>query len=163
MHLDELADIGETHFADFVVHALIQRPDALTLRTPRGTQQRILDFLKEVEGPSIEVIESPAKTTARTTRRVGPATSLRYLVPDPMQSFFFHLAILLGEFGERVKRCERTECQKMFLQKRKNARFCSRKCQSVTTSAQYRSGKRKRAKKPKQRTVKRVKTKRRRS
>jgi len=43
---------------------------------------------------------------------------------------------LLAEYGALVKKCP--ECEKLFPRHRKNQVYCSRKCQSVVTSRQYR-------------------------
>lgn len=138
-HLTELADTGETYFSDFLVHGWVNRRDALSQNSQSETHNQILEYLKQVEGYSAEDLAPNPGRTVGSARQIRSFVSLTYLVPDPDQAFLFHLARLLGEFGDRLRRCRRAECNKVFLQERTTARFCSRECQSVTASALYRA------------------------
>lgn len=109
-HLSELADQGKTEFGPF--HLRIT-----------------------VECPVVEFKEMYQDLRPEHLRQMHGGHHDTDLISGG--GFLYYMTQLLQEFGGSIRRCP--HCNKIFLQARKNAVYCTRKCQSVAFMRQKRA------------------------
>ena len=118
-------------------------PPTFTRQQISRLQKKMLKYLEELIDKGQVVFRGLEVTLWVVTNRVNfyknpevgdekpPFYLFSWLTPSTGEKgLLYELGQLLRTFGASVRRCPRLDCHKIFLQFRKNAKYCSRDCQS---------------------------------
>jgi len=118
-YLECLVDDDKTTLGPFLVSIEVSLPRAAAERGERNKDGISMLF----------------RSKDRTTSTLNRITS-RQTVKEMEPCLLYHMAQLLAQFGASLKRCN--HCLRIFLQSRRHAAYCGRKCQSVAAMREVR-------------------------